>query len=404
MISPPPDLSGTRRSIIFSCLSILFFWGAVYIYMPILSPYTKVVTGSLQSVGIVLGAYGLAQFVLRIPLGLWSDRWRRRKPFVLLGFVFDGLAALGLSLSGSAAALFFSVLTAGIASSMWVPFAVLFSSYFPPGRIAYSMSLVLFCTRVAQITTNYAGGLIAEAWGWLAPFYAGIFLSVIGFFIFLRAGERRPAESAAASFPQLLRVGGNRQLLLASILCALFLFVNFSTSYGFTPIFAQQIGASKADLGVLFFWYMLPNSIATLLSGTYLRRLFSEPAMIFAGFLLMAGTVLVIPLVQRLGSLYLLQGINGIGVGLIFPLLMGAAIETSAPGQQATAMGFFQSLYAVGMTLGPILSGVIAQRWGLTSVFISNGLLCLIAAFFVLGRAVSAGKEGHDRIQRKGGI
>jgi MFS family permease len=43
-------------------------------------------------------------------------------------------------------------------------------------------------------------------------------------------------------------------------------------------------------------------------------------------------------------------------------------------------MGFFQSLYAIGMSLGPILSGVFAQRIGLSSVFILNGALGLVGA------------------------
>jgi MFS family permease len=171
-LSNPPDPSYYRKSIILSYFSTLLFWGAVYIYMPILAPYSKMVSGSLQEVGMVMGAYGLSQLLLRIPLGIWSDRWRRRKPFIFLGFIFDGLAAFGLLLSKNTAMLFFSVLTAGIASSMWVPFTVLFSSYFPLGQIAHSVSLILFFTRLAQIITNYACGTIAEAWGWVAPFYA----------------------------------------------------------------------------------------------------------------------------------------------------------------------------------------------------------------------------------------
>jgi MFS family permease len=61
---------------------------------------------------------------------------------------------------------------------------------------------------------------------------------------------------------------------------------------------------------------------------------------------------------------------------------MGLSIQSVPREQQATAMGVFQSLYAAGMSLGPILSGFIAQRWGLSSVFVLNGLLCLFTAFF----------------------
>ena len=136
--SNPPEPLSYRKSIIISYFCTLFFWGAVYIYMPILAAYSKMVTGSLQAAGLVMGAYGLPQFLLRIPLGIWSDRWRRRKPFILLGFLFNGLAALGLLLSDSTAMLFLSVLTAGVAASVWVPFTVLFSSYFLLGQIAHS--------------------------------------------------------------------------------------------------------------------------------------------------------------------------------------------------------------------------------------------------------------------------
>ena len=391
-ISPEP--SSYRSSIILSYFCTLLFWGAIYISMPILPSYTKMISGSLQSVGLVMGAYGLSQLSLRIPLGIWSDRWRRRKPFILLGFLFDGLASLGLLLSTSTLMLFFSVLTAGIAASMWVPFTVLFSSYFPIGQIVYSMSLILFFTRLSQIITNYTGAAIAEVWGWGAPFYGGMVLSLIGFLLALGIVERRPGKSSTASFQQLFLVGRNPTLLMASMICTLIQFTNFSTNYGFTPIFAQQIGASKGDLGVLLFWYMLPNSLATLLSGIYIRRLFSERLIIFIGFVMVSGAVFFIPLVNRLGILYLLQAFNGIGVGLVFPLLMGLAIQSIAREQQATAMGFFQSLYAVGMSLGPIVSGFIAQQWGLSSVFILNGLLCFSGAFFSFIKIPSAsGKE-----------
>jgi predicted MFS family arabinose efflux permease len=50
--------------------------------------------------------------------------------------------------------------------------------------------------------------------------------------------------------------------------------------------------------------------------------------------------------------------------------------------QQGTAMGFFQSIYAIGMSLGPFISGIVGAHFGLPSVFILSGMLCLVAAFF----------------------
>jgi MFS family permease len=182
-------------------------------------------------------------------------------------------------------------------------------------------------------------------------------------------------------------------LLTASFLCILMQFSNFAIAYGFSPIFAQQLGASIGDLGVLLFWYLLPNLAGTLLSGTFIRRYLADRWILTVGFLLTSGAVFSIPLTGRLGTLFLVQAINGTGVGLVFPLLMGLSIQSIPREQQATAMGFFQSLYAIGMSLGPILSGVFAQEIGLTSVFVLNGTMALIGAVFSFIKVPSTPEE-----------
>jgi predicted MFS family arabinose efflux permease len=378
---PEAPSLGKKSMILFHFCTILF-WGSIYIYMPILAPYTKMVGGSLQAVGLVMGAYGFSQFLFRIPVGLWSDRVRRRKPFIFLGFLFAGVACLGLIFSSNTATLFLSFFTAGMAASMWVVFTVLFSSYFPLGQVVQSMSLILFSTRLSQVMANYAGGVIAEARGWAAPFCVGAILSLIGLFLATGIVERRPEKSDAASFKKLLEVGRNRSLLTVSAFAILLQFATFSTTYGFTPIYAQQIGASKEELGILLFSFMFPCILATLLSGTYLRRLQPERSLILTGFFLVAGSVFSTPLVSRLSILYAVQAANGIGVGLAFPCLMGLAIQPIPLEQQGTAMGVFQSLYAVGMSLGPVISGFMGGHLGLPSVFILSGILSLLPAFF----------------------
>lgn len=56
-----------------------------------------------------------------------------------------------------------------------------------------------------------------------------------------------------------------------------------------------------------------------------------------------------------------LQAVNGVGVGLVFPLLMGLAIQPFPLAQQATAMGFFQSILCRGHESGAIDYGM---DWG----------------------------------------
>ncbi|MEA3345181.1 MAG: MFS transporter [Chloroflexota bacterium] len=89
----------SRRSVVFFCLGIALFWAALYIYVPILSVYAQSLGASLPLVGLIVASYGVVQLLLRIPLGVASDRLGRRKPFVLAGFLAVALSCVGLALS-----------------------------------------------------------------------------------------------------------------------------------------------------------------------------------------------------------------------------------------------------------------------------------------------------------------
>lgn len=379
------SISPLGRTALLFYLCTLFYWGGIYIYMPILSPYAKEIGGSLQAVGFVMGAYGLSQLILRVPLGLWSDRLRRRKPFILLGFLFDGVSCLGLLFSESTLALFFSVLSAGVASSMWVAFTVLFSSYFPLSQVGQSMSLILFCTRLSQVFTNYSGGAIAEAWGWKAPFYAGLGIAAVGLTLALWIPERRPEKNTGRVLKNLWNLGRNPRLVTISAFALLLQFTIYAIVYGFTPIYAQQHGATKADLGTLLFFFLSSTTLTTLFAGV-LARWASERRILSASFLLVGFSILATPFAARLEFLYAILAFNGLGAGIIFPILMGLAIRPMPLDQQGTAMGFFQSIYAVGMFLGPVVSGWVGEHLGLSSVFILNGALCFLASLLTWSR------------------
>ena len=82
------------------CISTFFFWGSLYIFVPILPVYAESVPGgTLSTVGLVLGSYSVALILLRIPLGVWSDSLGARKPFILAGLIAIAVGALGLALS-----------------------------------------------------------------------------------------------------------------------------------------------------------------------------------------------------------------------------------------------------------------------------------------------------------------
>ncbi|MER3405867.1 MAG: hypothetical protein C4289_12510, partial [Chloroflexota bacterium] len=79
------------------------------------------------------------------------------------------------------------------------------------------------------------------------------------------------------------------------------------------------------------------------------------------------------------GLLLMVQALGGLGRGVAFPSLMGASLAAVTPRERGTAMGVFQAVYALGMTLGPATAGVIADRLGVSGALWISGLVTLLA-------------------------
>jgi MFS family permease len=71
------------------------YWGSLYTYVPLLSPYAEHLGAGLTMVGFIVSAYGFSQLLLRVPIGILSDKLGKRRMFMILGGVSSLLAALG---------------------------------------------------------------------------------------------------------------------------------------------------------------------------------------------------------------------------------------------------------------------------------------------------------------------
>ena len=359
-----------------------FYWGALYVYSPILSVYAESLGATFTLIGIVVGTYGLVQMLLRIPLGVLSDRWGRRLPFLYAGHFFNFVGCLGLALAPTATylAVFRGVL--GISAATWVAFTVLYASYFPADETPKAMGIMSAINGVSLIVVNLAGGQIAESWGMVATFYAGAGLAVIGLISTVPIKEKRVTRTPP-TVRQIWRVMTHPALLIAASghgTQPLRLLGTTSASFRSTPTTSAQ---SKFTLGIIGVVSLVPYTLASLVNHRFAQRLGDNWA-VFAGMMIMAATTFVVPLIHDVPLLAASQGINGIGRGIVYPLLMGLSIREISSEDRATAMGVFQAVYAIGMFLGPMTAGAVADLLGLGGAFILSGCVSVLAALAAL--------------------
>ena len=361
------------------------YWISLYLYVPILAPYAEFRGGTPTVVGLVVGAYGLAQLLLRIPLGLVSDRMGRRKPFLTLGFISSSAACLWFVFATDAWSMVGARFISGIAACAWVAFSVLFASYFPSAQATRAMAYITFCNNLAVMSATYVGGRLADAWGWTAPFWASVGVGLLGAVSVSLVHERPRGRSAPQSPLRRIRsVMRYPELVLASVVAALGQYNTFATIFSFVPNYAVGIGATKTQLGILTMLGTLSSSVATLLSGTYVAPRMGPRLAVFLGYLTVAATTVAIPYLETVEALYASQVIAGFGRGATYPILMGLAIARLPDGERATAMGFFQAVYAVGMFAGPVAAGMVGDDLGYTSLFLSTGAVAVLTALVAL--------------------
>lgn len=276
----------------------MFYWFSTYTYVPLLSPYVTV-GGSLAMSGIIVGSYGFSQMLVRIPLGVWSDRIGTRKPFIIGGVAVGTLSSLGFALTHSLwAALVFRLL-AGVAAASWVVFTVLYASYHSPESAPKAMGVISFFTSIGQLLATTLGGIVAQHNGWHAAFWLAVIGGVIGTIFSFGIRDNPPVDGTKGINPkELITVGRDKIVIGVSILAVLAQVITFSTMFGFSPTQATHLGANKIDLSVLTLVTTLPNAIASLYSGGALSRKLGERNVVVIGFIIAAIFTAMIPAVH----------------------------------------------------------------------------------------------------------
>jgi MFS family permease len=392
----------SRRHLIFAAATVLY-WSTLYIYVPILSPYLKDRGLSMGWIGFILGSYGLTQVFTRLPLGMYSDAMSRRKPFLIAGMLAGLISCVFFMLPGTWGGPLAGRLMAGLCAAAWVPFTVLYASYYPTNQTHQAMGTLSFLTVFGQLAGMSASGWLASLGGWNYAFTGGIFVATLGMLVALFVYEPKkpiqtrnepakpPAstekiqtqtQSPSSSQPKknLTYVLRSPLLWKVSTLSLLAHGILFITMFGFTPLQAMELGASEAQLTGIVISFMIPHALVSLWTGRFLAPRFGTRRIVIIGFLSAAVFTAAIPFSPNLGWLAVTQMFNGIAQALYFPLLLSLAIRNFIPAERATAMGLYQSVYSMGMFLGPYLAGGLNAFGGLKAGFLFGSALGLAAA------------------------
>lgn len=352
-----------RATILLYLVAISFFWASQYIYLPTLPTYVQLKTGNLATVGVVLSMYGMFQALVRLPLGIAADWLGWRKPFAIAGLALAGLGAWLLVSADSAASLAVGRAITGASAGAWVVIVVAFSALFPPQEAVRASSLLMIFNSLGRIIATSSAGVLTDLGGYAAPFWIAAVLGLISAMILLPVREtRRPSQRFSVA--SIFRVLARRDVLAPTVLSTIGQYALWTGAFGFFTVLAKQLGATSVQQSAL-----ITIHIALAMVGSFFTSLrglrISSHQWVYASFVLMAVGIFIAAVAPSLSVLLIAPGFTGLGMGIGYPVLLGMSIERVRDAERTIAMSWHQTIYAIGMFIGPAISGALADAIGL---------------------------------------
>jgi MFS transporter, DHA1 family, multidrug resistance protein len=386
-------MSGTGSSTTVSrslfVAATLLYWVALYLYVPTLPAFAATRTQNLAAVGTLLSMYGLWQAIARIPVGIAVDAVGRGKLFIIGGFAFAIAGALFMGLGGTIGLMTLGRSFTGLAAATWVPLIAVFSGLYPPKQAVVATSLITFSASVGRMLATSITGFLNNIGGYPLAYMlaagAGGLAAVIIAVTPLEEQARTGVSPKAVG-----RLFARTDVILPSLISLVAQIGNWSVTFGFLPILAENLGGGDVAKSLLVSLNLLMLTVANLLNTVVAKRVRREH-LLFVTVFIFCGSILVLASAPSLAILFVGTALMGFSNGFTYPTLMGMSIERVEQPQRSTAMGIHQSVYAIGMFIGPWIGGLVAEAQGIRPmfrlvaflIFGANYLLLFVYRYFI---------------------
>ncbi len=354
---------------------LVLFWTAISIIRAYRKLYviTPIEQGGLSLTPVlaaqIAAGYGLMSLIVRLPMFLASDIFKRRKVFIQIALFLLILTSFLVAFNANYLTLYLSSLSLGISATMLALFNVIFSETFSKDKAAVSVSILSIAPLLAEFMAAPIQYILTMDtykqfnYMWLV---SGV-IALITFVLTFMMKDYRPVDSDF-SFNKVKVVLKHKSFIYICLLAVLLSFIKFSTSG------ANMIAYGKTDLNMtpLMLAYIdavfaVPQLIAGVLVGVYLTRKWGiqKTLLFLLGCLL---TFYIIALyVNNPYIIYFSYTLNGLGYGGAYNILIALAMQYFDREYRNISMGIYQAFFALGIYYGDYVYVWIAKH-------IKNGL------------------------------
>jgi MFS family permease len=234
-------------------------------------------------------------------------------------------------------------------------------------------------------------GIIAENYGVTPyPFYLGIGISIIGLLLSIlfvkdtRAFVNKEQENIKIDKLDKVFIDTTfKNKTLSSITQAgLVNNLNDGMIWGLLPILLFSINYNSEKIGIIAAIYPIVWGIGQLFTGR-MADIYSKKEMLFWGMLFQGVAIIALPYFTSFYQLAFIAVILGMGTALVYPTFLSAIADATHPSQRAESIGAFRLWRDLGYAFGAILSGIIADAFGVMYAIITIGVITILSSIVI---------------------
>lgn len=258
----------------------------------------------------------------------------------------------------------------------------------------FAMGLNEFAGYLSVAVVGFFTGWIAGKYGLRPyPFYIGIVLSLLGFlgsWLLIKDTKHHVAKEASSSaISKLKNVFWDTTLFernLGSVTQAgLINNLNDGMAWGLFPILLAQKNFSISNIAIIIAIYPAVWGIGQLFTGK-MSDYFCKKSMLFWGMFLQGIALLLFVFASSFTHYIILASILGWGTAMVYPTFLATIAENTNPHDRPKSLGVFRLWRDMGYAIGAILTGIIADAFGINASVIVIGILTVASSLIIQNR------------------
>ena len=371
-----------RRRLLQSLYLAIFLISTAYGTITFLLPvYAEGLGATYIELGLLGSVGSVVYTAMTLLTGLMLDRYERIR-FFLVFTAFGAVVPVLLSLTSQVPQLFtLRGLLGVVSAAFWVTASTLTADMSPPEELTKSVVRYNVSWISGFVAGPVLGGIVSDRYGFPALFIFVAMLIIPSVLLIVTRLSGRVALRAVT--------GGIWKGLtsLRPITLAYITLIPFAIVLGIymaiLPGHMGVLGISASAIGLLL---TMTNAVRGLgfLSGERWVR-WGTRRSLWVSAMLMSGALFMVSTSNSTLKFALPLALYGFAGGIITPVLLDYIAHRSPSEALGAAMGLHEFVYGVGMSLGPIVGGAIAEAYNPSILYVILAALALLIIPLSLG-------------------